>query len=325
MKLTLTQLRYALAAARTGNLSAAALELHVSQPSLTAAINGLEASFGQLFFVRRRAPGAVLTPYGRTFVDQARRILEETRQLENLARPSGEIAGEFVLGCFDELAPYCAAALMRRLQKQHPKLRVVVREEGFAPLRRLLADGSIYLALTYDLDSEPTTAMTVIKEVQPHALLAASHPLASKRTLSLAELAQFPLVLSDQAASWQHILELFGLHGLTPTVYAKTRSFEMQRSLVANGFGVALVYAEPFGQASYDGVALCRRPVKDPLPTQRIVLARDSRFPDTAANAALTEVAKQWFSEQRSQGAQALSDRASARTVPSTKRRRAPR
>jgi DNA-binding transcriptional LysR family regulator len=321
MKLTLTQLRYALAAARTGNLSAAALELHVSQPSLTAAINSLELQFGQPIFVRRRGAGAVLTPYGRTVIDQARRILEETRQLENLARPSGEIAGEFVLGCFDELAPYCAAALMRILQKKHPKLRVVVREEGFAPLRRLLADGSINLALTYDLDHESTTALTVIKEVQPHALLAEIHPLSGKRTLSLTELAEFPLVLSDQAASWQHILELFGLRGLTPTVYAKTRTFEMQRSLVANGFGVALVYAEPFGEASYDGVALCRRPVEDALPKQRIVLARDSRFPDTPANAALTAVARQWFSEQ-SQRPNPRRLRAAARRP--TKRRRAP-
>jgi DNA-binding transcriptional LysR family regulator len=295
MNITLRQLRYALAAARSGNLSAAAVELHVSQPSLSAAIDGLESQFGQKLFVRRRGAGAALTPFGRTVIDQARRVIHETRQLESLAQASGEVSGEFVLGCFDELAPYCAAALMRRLQEQHPKLRVVVREEGFAPLRRLLAEGSINLALTYDLDTDSTTQITVLKEVQPHALLAASHALANRREISLAELARFPLVLSDQAASWQHIIELFRLHGLAPTVYARTQTFEMQRSLVANGFGVALVYAEPFGQESYDGLPLWRRPVKDALPTQRIVLARDSRYPATPADDAVTGIARQWF------------------------------
>ncbi len=297
MKLTLRQLRYALAAARSGNLSVAAAELHVSQPSLTAAIDTLEFQFGQKLFVRRRGAGAALTPFGRSVIDQARRVLHETRQLESLAQSSGEISGEFVLGCFDELAPYCAAALMRRLQERHPKLQVVVREEGFAPLGRLLAEGSINLALTYDLDTDSTTDITVLKEVEPHALLAASHTLADRPAISLAELAGFPLVLSDQAASWQHIIELFRLHGLAPTVYARTRTFEMQRSLVANGFGVALVYAEPFGQESYDGLRLCRRPVKDKLPTQRIVLARNSRYPATATNDALTEIARQWFAQ----------------------------
>jgi DNA-binding transcriptional LysR family regulator len=295
MKITLRQLRYALAAARSGNLSVAAAELHVSQPSLTAAIDSLESQFGQKLFVRRRGAGTALTPFGRTVIDQARRVLHETRQLESLGQSSGDVSGEFLLGCFDELAPYCAAALMRRLQERHPKLHVVVREEGFAPLRRLLAEGSIDLALTYDLDTDSTTEITVLKEVQPHALLSASHALASGSEISLAELADFPLVLSDQAASWQHIIELFRLHGLTPTVYARTQTFEMQRSLVANGFGVALVYAEPFGQESYDGLTLCRRPVKDTLPTQRIVLARDSRYPATATNDAVTEIARQWF------------------------------
>ena len=308
MKLTLRQLRYALAAARFGNLSMAAVELHVSQPSLTAAINGLESQFGQALFVRRRGSGAVLTPFGRSVINQARRVLDETRQLESFAQSSGDIAGEFVLGCFDELAPYCAAAIMRRMQQLHPKLHVVVREEGFASLRRVLAEGSINIALTYDLDIESTTQVTVLKEVQPHALLATGHSLARRAAISLCELAEFPLVLSDQAASWQHIVGLFGLHGLAPTVYTQTRTFEMQRSLVANGFGVALVYAEPVGQASYDGAALCRRPVKDTLPKQRIVLARDSRFPDTAANIALADVARQWFSHQP---ARPISSRAS--------------
>jgi DNA-binding transcriptional LysR family regulator len=295
MNITLRQLRYALAAARSGNLSVAAAELHVSQPSLTAAIDHLESQFGQKLFVRRRGAGAALTPFGRTVIDQTRRVLHETRQLESLAQSSGDVSGEFVLGCFDELAPYCAAALMRRLHERHPKLHVVVREEGFAPLRRLLAEGSINLALTYDLDTDSTTQITVLKEVQPHALLAAGHALANRPEISLAELARFPLVLSDQAASWQHIIELFRLHGLTPTVYARSQTFEMQRSLVANGFGVALVYAEPFGQESYDGLTLRRRPVKDTLPTQRIVLARDSRYPATAADDAVTAIARQWF------------------------------
>jgi DNA-binding transcriptional LysR family regulator len=246
--LTLKQLRYAVASARCANLTLAAAELHVSQPSLTAAIDSLEAQFAQKLFVRRRGAGAALTPFGRTVIDQARRVLDEAHQLENLAKSSGEVSGALVLGCFDELAPYCAAALMRQLQKRHPNLKIVVREEGFESLRRRLADGSINLALTYDLDTDPTLEIVVLREVRPHALMATDHALAGKSAISLAELAAFPLVLSDQAASWQYMIDLFRLHGLAPTVYAKTRNFEMQRSLIANGFGVALVYAEPFSQ-----------------------------------------------------------------------------
>ena len=188
---------------------------------------------------------------------------------------------------------------MRRLQRRHPHLNIVVREEGFASLRRRLADGTINLALTYDLDSDPKLEVVVLREVRPHALLAADHLLAGQSAVSLAELAAFPLVLSDQAASWQHMIDLFRQYGLAPTVFARARSFEMQRSLIANGFGVALVYAEPFCQVSYDGLTLCRRPISDALPRQRIVLARDSRYPATAADAALTEIALHLFSSNQ--------------------------
>jgi DNA-binding transcriptional LysR family regulator len=295
MKFTLKQLRYAVASARSANLSLAAAELHVSQPSLTAAIDSLESQFAQKIFVRRRGAGATLTPFGRLVIDGARRVLEEARKLENLAKSDAEVCGELVLGCFDELAPYSAASLMRQLQARYPDLQIVVREEGFESLRRRLADGSINLALTYDLDSDPLLEVVVLREVRPHALMAEAHPLAAKAAISLAELAAFPLVLSDQATSWQHVIGLFRLHGLAPTVFARTRSFEMQRSLIANGFGVALVYAEPSGQESYDGLRLCRRPISDVLPPQRIVLVRDSRYPATAADAALTEIALHWY------------------------------
>lgn len=313
MKLTLRQLRYAVATARFGNLSAAAAELHVSQPSLTAAINDLESQFGRKLFVRRRGAGAAITPFGQAIVDQARRVLAEARQLEHLGHASGEVSGEFVLGCFDDLAPYCAAALMRLLKKRHPKLQVVVREEGFAALRRRLAEGSIDCAVTYDLDTDSTSELVVLKEVRPHALLAANHSLARKATVSLTELAGFPLVLSDQVASWQHVIELFRLRGLAPTVFAKTRSFEMQRSLVANGFGVALVYAEPFTRESYDGLKLCRIAVRDELPMQRIVLARDSRYPAAAAMGAFTEIAQQWFTRMGAERRRSPRARPSAR------------
>ena len=93
MKITLKQLRYAVACARCGNLSLAAAELHVSQPSLTAAIDSLERQYAQKIFVRRRGAGAALTPFGRTVIDQARRVLDESRQLENLAKSSGEVSG----------------------------------------------------------------------------------------------------------------------------------------------------------------------------------------------------------------------------------------
>ena len=66
----------------------------------------------------------------------------------------------------------------------------------------------------------------------------------------------------------------------------------MQRSLVANGFGVALIYTRPFGDRSYDGQALVCRPTEEKLPTHSIVLAHDQRYPLTPSAEAFKELAQ---------------------------------
>lgn len=295
MNLTFRQLHYAVAAARLGNLSRAAGELNVSQPSISAAISQIEAHFGQAIFVRRRGSGVSLTAFGRATIDRAQRVLGELRGLEQLGQAESEPAGMLVLGCFDELAPYYAPALSRRLRALHPHVELVIEEDGFAPLQRRLADGTIDFALTYELDRDPETVAVSLLEVHPHALLAASHALAAAEAVSLAELAEYPLIQIDQPSSWRHMLALFHDRGLVATVGARTRSFELLRSLVANEFGVAVVYSQPWGDRCYDGSPLCRRPIRDALPSKRIVLAQHRRHPETVAGNALITVARQLF------------------------------
>jgi DNA-binding transcriptional LysR family regulator len=301
MNLGFRQLRYAVTAAEFGNLSRAAVQLNVSQPSISAAITQIEAEFGQAIFVRRRGSGVSLTAFGRSVIDQAQRVLGALRGLEQLGLAAREPFGRLVLGCFDELAPYYAPALSRQLQMLHPKVELVIVEEGFAELQRRLAEGSVDLALTYELERDPALVAEPLSELRPHALLAPSHPLALQETVSLAELAEYPLIQIDQPSSWRHMLQLFQDRGLSATVGSRARSFELLRSLVANGFGVAVVYSQPWGDRCYDGSPLCRRPIRDELPSQRIVMARRSDDPATAAGDALIALAQQWFAAQGAQ------------------------
>jgi DNA-binding transcriptional LysR family regulator len=91
--------------------------------------------------------------------------------------------------------------------------------------------------------------------------------------VSLAELAKHPLILTDQALSWQYIVTLFTGAGLEVDVAMRDSSFEFQRSMVANGLGIAVAYTRPKSDRSYDGRKLAIRPISDKLPAQRILLA----------------------------------------------------
>lgn len=295
MNLTLTQLRYLVAVARHGSVTAAARMLNVSQPSISVAIDNVEATLGQKLFVRQRGSGIALTSFGRGAVAKAKQVLAEADELVGLGTREADVGGELVLGCFEDLAPYFAPALIRAFSQRCPSVTVVVRDETFETLGRRLGDSAIDLGLTYDLGLPSHFARILLHELGPHALLPQGHALASQASVSLAELATHPLVTTDQPHSWQHMLDLFLSRGLSPVSQSTTSSFELQRSMVANGFGVAVSYTRPYGDRSYDGLPLVCKPLSDPLPMQRIILTHDTRQRLPKAALAFIEVAKEWF------------------------------
>lgn len=298
MKFTLRQLHYALAAAKHCNLTQAAEELHVSQPSISTAITELESLFGQPLFVRQRGLGVSVTPFGRTVMAQARRVLAEARSFADIGSNSSDFAGELVLGCYADLAPYCLPQILRHLQRDYPQVTVDMREGSFEYLGKRLAEGALELALTYDLGLPAHMECVELCQLTAHALLPADHPLAGESRISLAALSECNLVVTDQIHSWQHVLDLFSFHGLSPASVQRTHSFEFQRSLVANGFGVALTYTRPYGDRSYDGQPLVCRPIREELPAQRIVLAYDQRYPLTPPAEVFKIQALAWFAER---------------------------
>ncbi|ESW92161.1 transcriptional regulator [Mesorhizobium sp. LSJC268A00] len=295
MNLTLTQLRYLVTVARHGSVTVAARMLNVSQPSISVAIDNVEATLGQKLFVRQRGSGIALTSFGRSAVAKAKQVLAEADELVGLGTRDADVGGELVLGCFEDLAPYFAPALIRAFSQRCPAVTVVVRDETFETLGRRLGDAAIDLGLTYDLGLPSHFARILLHELRPHALLPQGHALASQASVSLAELATHPLITTDQPHSWQHMLDLFLSRGLSPVSQSTASSFELQRSMVANGFGVAVSYTRPYGDRSYDGLPLVCKPLSDPLPMQRIILTHDTRQRLSKAALAFTEVAKEWF------------------------------
>ena len=108
MRFTLKQLRYLDAAGRTGSIANAANELSISQSSVTAAIDALEAELGFDIFLRMPAKGIRATPSGREVLAMVTRFLAEARGLENdLASVSGDPVGTLRLGCYATAAPLC--------------------------------------------------------------------------------------------------------------------------------------------------------------------------------------------------------------------------
>ena len=79
--------------------------------------------------------------------------------------------------------------------------------------------------------------------------------------------------------------------GASPEIVRSVKSLELQRSLVANGFGVALVHTLPQATVSYDGMPIRAIPVADRMIEQRVqIVCLEQNRERPVLKAALQEV-----------------------------------
>ena len=272
---TLKHLRYFVAAADAGSVTGAARSCHVSQPSVSAAVAHLEEVFGVQLFVRRHARGLSLTPAGRRLRTAARGLLAHAEELAQDAEGLAEgLAGDFDAGCFVTFAPIVLPGLLRVLASEHPAIRVRPHEDDLRALQDGLRRGRFEVALTYDLNLASDIAFEAVVAVPIYVALPAGHRLARRERVRLRELADEPLVLLGLPDSRGHFLSVFAEAGIEPRIAYETRSFEMVRSLVANGYGYSLLHSRAPHHRALDGSALVCVPLEEPEREIHMGLAR---------------------------------------------------
>ncbi len=271
--LTLRQLAYALAAADHGSVSAAARQLSVSQPAISAAIAALERHYDLKLFTRHPAQGVSLTRFGMKVMAQVRLLCDQAQTVAALASPEAKVSGEIGLCCYEAIAPYILPRLLKRLQNVLPAVTVRYTEADMEGVVSSLTRGSSDLAITYDLGLESDILTETVYALQPQVICSAEHEFASKKSVSLRDLHDERLILLDQPLSAQYVLGLLRANGVEPVVAAQVRGFELHRSFVANGFGIAVVHTLPKTAMAYDGKPVYSVPISDDMVEQRVLLA----------------------------------------------------
>jgi DNA-binding transcriptional LysR family regulator len=241
LRFTLRQLEYFVAVGQAGSIAVAAQRLHVSSPSISAALAQLEAEFGLPLFLRRPAQGLTLTQSGRRFLVATEAVLAAAGRLGDLAQDiRGKVAGPLALGCLITIAQVILPSLRRSFVAAYPQVTFVQSEGDQAALYDALRAGTLDMALTYDMAMPRDLVFTPLVALPPHAILPADHALAAKPIVDLADLAPLPMILLDLPHSAAYFLQLFADIGLQPQIGDRTRDMGVVRSLVAAGLGYSI-------------------------------------------------------------------------------------
>lgn len=296
---TLVQLRYFVAAADAGSMTAASRELMVSQSAISTAIAQLERELGVQLLIRHHARGLTLTRAGGSFLAELRSFLTHAQDLAEAARNLGSaLVGDLTVGCFSTLSPFHLPRLLAAFETDHPHVHVDVLEGEHSWLQAALHDGRCELALLYGYDIEDDVEYDVLDRVPPYALVGHEHRLAGRHSVFLRELVDEPMVLLDLPHSRDYFRRVLASLGLEPNVRHASAGYETVRALVAHGQGWSLLNQRPRSDRTYDGARVAPLELADDVAPLDIVLARLRGVQLTSRAAAFSRLARQLYADR---------------------------
>src|SRR3954453_15505330 len=154
--LEVNRLRVIDAVARTGSVTAAAKELHYSQPSVTHHLGRLESATGAKL-LQRVGRGVRLTPAGELLADRAAEILGRIDAADaELSAHVGLTAGGVRLAAFASAIGALVPGAVSTLAGRHPGLRISLTDTHPPEAIELLRSGKVEVAIIFRYDeTEP--------------------------------------------------------------------------------------------------------------------------------------------------------------------------
>jgi LysR family hydrogen peroxide-inducible transcriptional activator len=236
------QLRYFCAVAETNSFSRAALQTHVSQPSLSQQILKLEGELGARLF-DRLGRSVRLTEIGRTFLPRARAVLRELEAAKgDVDERKDSVGGSISIGVIPTIAPYLLPRHLTSFTRQFPQARLAVVEEITPILMERLRASSVDIAiLALPIRGNEFEIFPLLTE-NLFAALPKQHKLARHDSLSLKDLRTEPfLLLRDGHCFRDTAIAACDRARLNPQIIFESGQFSSILGMVGSGMGVSIV------------------------------------------------------------------------------------
>jgi LysR family hydrogen peroxide-inducible transcriptional activator len=263
------QLRDFVAVASTGNFSEAAKRI-IAQPSLSKAVQRLEAEIGEKLFVRSKRCTR-LTSVGEVLYRRALRILNEAEQAHHeMAEANVLKRGVIKIGVLPTISPYFLPLVLTQFAKTFPTLRVVVVEDKTTDLLKLIENGDLDFAIL----SLPVSKNAYEKEIlfQEELLLVVppKHPLAIRKKVNVRDLESERFILMKEGHCLaDQVLTFCHKNDLKLQIVLETSQIETLEAFVIAGLGISVV---PQMARSSGKTPLVYRSPENPTPTRSVTV-----------------------------------------------------
>lgn len=273
-RVTLTQLRFAVAIEEAGSFRVAAERCHISQSGLSMQIQKLEGLLGVVLFDRSKKP-VLPTFEGHTALEQMRQVLRELERLGQVAAEQDEPAGPYRLGVIPTLSASVLPRFLGAFVARYPRVELTIEElkteEIIARLRSDTLDAGL-AATPLDI---PGIREAAVGLESLFAYLPPGDPLLRKRSIAQADLEKRALWIMPEGHCFRsQVLSYCKAEGSCelPPARFESGSFETLIRLVDGGLGATVLPALVVADLPAERRAAQVRPLVSPKPVREIGL-----------------------------------------------------
>ena len=264
--------------ARLGSITLAAEALCVSQPAVSQSIRQLEEALGCSLFFRTRS-GVQMTPEGKALYFHVEKGYEQILLGEK--RVEGMLdfeAGEVRIGASDMTLQFYLLPFLEEFHKKHPKIKISVTNSSTPVTVAALSEGKIDLGVVGS-PVEHYKDLSVREAAEIRDIFIAGDEFGALRgkTLSLKELADYPIVcLGRETSTRRYLDEFFYSHGAVLEPDFEVATSDLVAPFVERNMGIGIV-VRFFAEESIRAGRTFEVRTKHSIPARSICIVSGSR------------------------------------------------
>jgi DNA-binding transcriptional LysR family regulator len=238
--LKFSQLRALVAVAEAGNFSEAALNLNLSQSTVSHAIATLETELG-VVLIKRGRYGAILTPLGERIANQARQIQDLLEQMVQEAnREKGLQGGNIRIVSFRSVSTHILPSVIAQFRSQFPDVTVSLTEFDDTPeMENAVRTGQADIGFTYLPTSPEFEVWEILRD--DYIVILPPHYSINNPHLTWEKLASYPLIITSTSCCSSLILKYLKQTNLPLKIAYYVREDSTILGMVAQGLGVSII------------------------------------------------------------------------------------
>lgn len=222
---------------QTQNITKAAEVLHISQPSVSVALQELEAHYQTKFF-RREGKKLVLTDEGLWLNTHALEVLHRTEEIENHFKNT-QLAQHFIIGASVSVGNSLLAALIESFQKDHPSAQLRVIVDSSSILESALIKNELDVALLEGVITDKRIISSILYRDRYVLICSATNPVEIH---SLAQLGKHPFLAREKQSGTRQLVDMMmSASGVRLNMVWESQSPEAIIQAVHTGLGLSIL------------------------------------------------------------------------------------